>query len=104
MKGHSVYGEEILTHFEILASEAKIIRHHHERYDGKGYPDTLPGEEIPRVARIISVCDAYDAMTSNRPYRKALDVVVALEEIRKCAGIQFDPEIADAFIKMMSEE
>jgi response regulator RpfG family c-di-GMP phosphodiesterase len=104
MKDHSVYGEEILNRFEILSSEAKIIRHHHERYDGKGYPDTLPGDEIPMVARIISVCDAYDAMTSNRPYRNALDQTVALGEIKKCAGVQFDPRITEIFNKMMCDE
>ncbi len=103
MKDHSVYGEEILNRFEILSSEAKIIRHHHERFDGKGYPDTLPGEEIPKCARIISVTDAYDAMTSNRPYRNALEKEVALAEIKKCAGVQFDPEVSEAFRQMMSE-
>ena len=104
MKDHSVYGEEILNRFEILSSEAKIIRHHHERYDGKGYPDRLPGEEIPKCARIISICDAFDAMTSNRPYRTALDIEVARKEIEKCAGIQFDPDITEAFSGMMGDK
>ena len=71
MKGHSVYGEEIMSRFEILSSEAKIIRHHHEKYDGSGYPDCLSGEEIPLCSRIIAVCDTYDAMVTDRPYKKA---------------------------------
>jgi response regulator RpfG family c-di-GMP phosphodiesterase len=104
MKSHSVYGEEILNRFEILSSEAKIIRHHHERFDGNGYPDTMPGEEIPKCARIIAVCDAYDAMTTNRPYRNALSKEIALEEIRKSNGIQFDPEIGETFISIMHDE
>jgi response regulator RpfG family c-di-GMP phosphodiesterase len=104
MKDHSACGEEILNRFEILSSEAKIIRHHHERFDGLGYPDTLPGEEIPKCARIIAVCDAYDAMTSDRPYRKALEKDVALAEIKKCRGVQFDPEITDAFSIALSDK
>ena len=104
MKEHSICGEEILNRFEILSSEAKIIRHHHERFDGMGYPDTLPGEEIPKCARIIAVCDAYDAMTSNRPYREALDKDIALAEIKKCRGVQFDPEISDAFGAVLSDK
>lgn len=104
MQDHAENGEEILNRFEILSSEAKIIRHHHERFDGKGYPDAIPGQEIPKCARIIAVCDAYDAMTTDRPYRSALDKKVALAEIQKCSGIQFDPEICDCFSEMMSDE
>ncbi len=104
MKDHSAYGEEILNRFEILASEAKIIRHHHERFDGKGYPDAMPGEEIPKVARIITICDAYDAMTTSRPYRDALPKKTALKEIRQFSGIQFDPEIGEVFITTMMDE
>ncbi|MDR2018586.1 MAG: response regulator [Syntrophobacterales bacterium] len=103
MKDHSACGEEIVNRFEILSSEAKIIRYHHERFDGIGYPDTLHGDEIPKCARIIAVCDAYDAMTSDRPYRKALSKDVALAEIKKCKGMQFDPEISDAFCTMLGE-
>ncbi|HEX2964156.1 MAG TPA: HD domain-containing phosphohydrolase [Syntrophorhabdaceae bacterium] len=71
MKSHSVYGEEIMSRFEILSREATIIRHHHERYDGRGYPDHLAGNDIPTCARIIAVSDSYDAMVSDRPYRRA---------------------------------
>jgi response regulator RpfG family c-di-GMP phosphodiesterase len=102
MKCHSEYGEEILSRFEILSNEAKIIRSHHERYDGRGYPDAISGENIPVCSRIISISDTYDAMTTNRPYRTALSKERALSEIERCAGSQFDPGMAGHFVKMMS--
>jgi len=70
MKDHAVYGEEIVKGFEILTEEARIIRHHHERFDGRGYPDGLAADEIPLCCRVLAVCDAYDAMTSDRPIKK----------------------------------
>lgn len=103
MKGHSAYGEEIMNRFEILTSEAKIIRHHHERFDGKGYPDALAGEDIPLCARIISVCDTHDAMFSNRPYKKASLEEEIIQEILRCKGGQFDPLVADAFADMLRD-
>ena len=75
------------------------IRHHHERWDGTGYPDGLAGEEIPLLARIISLADSYDAMTSDRPYRQCLSTKKVQEELEKNAGIQFDPYIVSLFIK-----
>lgn len=101
IQAHSVYGEEIMNRFEILSHEARIIRHHHERFDGKGYPDRISGSEIPRGARIIAVCDTYDAMVTNRPYRRALSTEEALKEIIRCKGGQFDPDIADLFVDMV---
>jgi response regulator RpfG family c-di-GMP phosphodiesterase len=101
IKAHSVYGEEIINRFEILSNEAKMIRHHHERYDGRGYPDGIAGNDIPRGARIIAVCDTYDAMVTNRPYRKALSKEEAVSEIMRCEGSQFDTEIAQCFIEMV---
>jgi HD-GYP domain-containing protein (c-di-GMP phosphodiesterase class II) len=101
MQGHSIYGEEIMNRFEILSNEARIIRHHHERYDGKGYPDALAVDDIPKCSRIIAVCDTFDAMTSNRPYRNAMAAGQALAEIERCKGLQFDPGFADAFIKLV---
>lgn len=98
IKAHSVYGEEIMNRFEILVNEAKIIRHHHERFDGKGYPDGLAGDSIPLCSRVIAVCDTYDAMVSNRPYRKAMSNKEAVEEILRCRGSQFDPVIVDCFV------
>jgi response regulator RpfG family c-di-GMP phosphodiesterase len=104
MKGHSAMGEEIIKRFEILAEEAKIIRHHHERFDGRGYPDQLAGASIPLCSRITAVCDAYDAMTSNRPYRNALTQAEAMKEITAGTGKQFDPEAANAFISILNSE
>ncbi|MDD5007440.1 MAG: response regulator [Syntrophorhabdaceae bacterium] len=103
MKGHSMYGEQIMNRFEILANEARIIRHHHERYDGRGYPDALRGDKIPVCSRVLAVCDTYDAMATNRPYRNALVVQEILGEIERCKGSQFDPDIADSFIDMLND-
>ena len=74
-------------------------KYHHERYDGRGYPEQLAGEDIPIQGRIVAVADTFDAMTSNRPYRKGLDPEIAIEEIERNKGSQFDPECADAFIR-----
>ena len=101
IKAHSVYGEEIINRFEILSYEAKIIRHHHERFDGEGYPDRVARNEIPRGAKIIAVCDAYDAMVTDRPYKKAYGKEEAINEIIRCKGTQFDPEIADCFVELV---
>ena len=101
IKAHSVCGEEIINRFEILSYEAKIIRHHHERFDGEGYPDRVARNEIPRGAKIIAVCDAYDAMVTDRPYKKAYGKEEAINEIIRCKGTQFDPEIADCFVELV---
>ncbi len=101
MKEHSIYGEEIMKGFEILTEEARIIRHHHERFDGTGYPDGLTGDKIPVCCRLIAVCDAYDAMTTDRPYKKALTRKDAMAEIKGCGGSQFDPESASCFLSML---
>jgi response regulator RpfG family c-di-GMP phosphodiesterase len=103
MQSHSVFGEEIMSRFEILAKEAKIIRHHHERYDGKGYPDRLAGDDIPICSRIIAVCDAYDAMVTDRPYRKGMADSEITSEIMRCSGSQFDPAIARAFADLIRD-
>ena len=84
-----------------VAEISKIIKHHHERYDGKGYPDGLQGEDIPYLSRIITIADSYDAMTSDRPYRKGMDVTSAIEEIRKNIGSQFDPKLAENFLDFL---
>ena len=86
-----------------LAEVAEIILHHHERIDGRGYPDGLKDAAIPLGARIIAVCDAFDAMTSNRSYRCSVCGAQALAELRRCAGSQFDPNIVSAFSKMMQK-
>ena len=102
MKSHSVYGEEIINRFDILTNEARITRHHHERYDGTGYPDGLAGEDIPFSSRLIALCDTYDAMVTDRPYRKGRDREETLAEIKRYSGKQFDPDMADCFLEMFS--
>lgn len=104
IKSHPVLGVNILGNVEFLQNVVPIIKYHHERYDGKGYPDKLKGTEIPYLARIVSIADTYDAMTSNRPYRKALTAEESLKEIERCKGTQFDPELADLFIKMIQRD
>jgi diguanylate cyclase (GGDEF)-like protein/putative nucleotidyltransferase with HDIG domain len=103
MKLHTVVGGEILKDINSLEDLDVGAKYHHERYDGKGYPDGLKGEEIPLVARIIGIADAYDAMTSNRVYRKRLSDEAVQEEIARCAGAQFDPGIAEVFLKLLKE-
>lgn len=98
MKSHVVRGEEILRPLNLLDSEKAVVLYHHERFDGKGYPNGLSGCDIPVVARIFSVADTFDAMTSTRPYRKALSHDVAREEIVSCSGTQFDPDVVEAFL------
>jgi len=98
MKSHTVKGATILATIPDLAPVIPIVRSHHERWDGKGYPDQLTGENIPRLARIVAVADAFDAMTSNRPYRKGMPVEIAFEEIQKQSGQQFDPQCASTFL------
>ncbi|HLX34679.1 MAG TPA: HD-GYP domain-containing protein [Candidatus Limnocylindrales bacterium] len=99
MNAHPVKGAEIIGPVSSLAPELPVIRHHHEWYNGSGYPDRLMGDEIPRLARILHVADAFEAMTADRPYRKALSKDQGLAELRKFAGVQFDPEVVDAFVK-----
>jgi HD domain-containing protein/MASE9 protein len=99
MNAHPVLGAQIIGPVDRLAPELPVIRHHHEWYNGSGYPDRLMGDEIPRLARILHVADAFEAMTADRPYRKALSKEQALAELRKFAGVQFDPECVDAFVK-----
>ena len=98
MNAHPVLGAEIIAPVRRLAPELPIIRHHHEWYNGSGYPDRLLGDEIPRLARILHVADAFEAMTAKRPYRMTpLSHEQAMSELRKFAGIQFDPVVVDAF-------
>ncbi|MFQ6105063.1 MAG: HD-GYP domain-containing protein [Candidatus Glassbacteria bacterium] len=97
---HPVQSEELVSHVSFLRGDIqKIIRHHHETYAGTGYPDGLEGDAIPQGSRIIAVADAYDAMTSDRPYRKALSHEQALEELERFSGYQFDPLIVDVVVK-----
>ena len=104
IKTHPVVGYEILRNIEDYPELMVGARWHHERYDGGGYPDGLAGEDIPEVARIIAVADTYDAMTSNRSYRKALSQETVRAEIENCKGSQFDPRFADVMLEMIDED
>jgi diguanylate cyclase (GGDEF)-like protein len=102
MRRHTIVGERIVASASSLRDVAPIIRASHERWDGAGYPDCLAGEAIPLGARVILVCDAYDAMTSTRPYRRAMSQADALSELRRCAGRQFDPRVVAAFARVIA--
>jgi putative nucleotidyltransferase with HDIG domain len=100
IRTHSELGARILS----SGSNSEIItwvRSHHERWDGQGYPDGLAAESIPYQARMLTLCDAYDAMTSDRPYRTGLSVTEAVEELRRCAGTQFDPDLVEPFLESL---
>ncbi|MFA7577435.1 MAG: HD domain-containing phosphohydrolase, partial [Candidatus Muiribacteriota bacterium] len=101
---HPVYGTRIVEKIDFLKQVSKLTYHHHERWDGKGYPDGLKGEEIPIGSRILSVADTFDAMTSNRSYRKALPEEIAVEEIKRCSGNQFDPKVVKAFLTVFGRK
>ena len=98
MKEHPVEGFNILSGLKMLTDELVIVRHHHERYDGKGYPDRKKGDELPMFAWMVSAADAIDAMTSDRPYRKAMSLEVAVEQVRAGAGTHFHPDVAEAVL------
>ena len=104
VKRHPTIGESIVAELGLSADERSIIRHHHERWDGKGYPDGLVQTDIPPLARIISVADSFDAMTSKRAYRDAMSIEAAISELRNSRGKQFDPEPLDAFIDVLKSE
>jgi len=102
IRRHTIEGEMMLTRVGgVLATVGQFIRSSHERYDGSGYPDGLAGDEIPIESRIVSVCDAYSAMTTDRPYREALTGADALTELGRCAGTQFDPRIVEAIERLV---
>ncbi len=104
MRRHSEIGETILLEVEDYAEVAQIVRSHHERVDGAGYPDGLSRERIPTLARVIAVGDAYNAMTSDRPYRKAMAPDVAITQLVNGRGTQFEPDLVDAFVRVLERE
>jgi diguanylate cyclase (GGDEF)-like protein/putative nucleotidyltransferase with HDIG domain len=101
IKMHVLWGEQMVESIQELRHCLPMIRHHHERYDGKGYPDQLTDHEIPLSARILTIVDCFDAMTTNRPYQKAKTIPHAIEEIIKCSGTQFDPALVKPFIEVI---
>lgn len=101
IKKHPLIGAQILSTATIFEDIIPIVKHHHERFDGKGYPSNLKGDQIPYLARITAIADAYDAMTSKRPYRDPLDINIVKNEINKNLGIQFDPEIGKVFLQIL---
>ncbi|HLB61581.1 MAG TPA: HD-GYP domain-containing protein [Actinomycetota bacterium] len=104
MRAHPVIGAQIVEPMRFLGPAVDVVRHHHERFDGAGYPERLRGEEIPLVARMFALADSFDAMTSDRPYRRAMPAEQALEEIAEHAGTQFDPEVAKVFIRLVEDD
>jgi HD-GYP domain-containing protein (c-di-GMP phosphodiesterase class II) len=99
IKRHSEIGAKIVEHIRQLKEIIPGVKYHHEQVDGKGYPDGLMGEDIPRLARIVAVADTYDALTTDRPYRKAMGKEAAVEEMKRCSGTQLDKEVVKAFIQ-----
>ena len=104
IRSHPVIGQMIISPLQLQGEEVAIVRSHHERYDGTGYPDGLRGEDIPLPVRIATICDAFDAMTSDRPYRKALPVLKAMDELVARSGRQFDPALVDLFLEMIRQQ
>ena len=100
MRTHPLIGYQMIGGIPFLRSAAEVVRYHHETFDGTGYPEGLRGEEIPLAARIFAVADAFDAMTTDRPYRAALSLDVAVDQFEKMAGTQFDPEVVRVFVPM----
>ncbi|MCR5268160.1 MAG: HD domain-containing protein, partial [Lachnospiraceae bacterium] len=103
MKSHVTRGADILKDFTLVEHVEEGTRYHHERYDGRGYPDGLKGDEIPLIGRIISVADAFDAMTSNRVYRNHMDTDYVMNEMQRGRGTQFDPDVLDAFFRLVDK-
>ena len=104
MKRHSESGYQMIANIPFLAEAAPLVRHHHEHWNGRGYPAGLAGAAIPLGARIFAVADAFDAMTSDRPYKKAMTASAAIAELRRCSGEQFDPEIVTTFVDLLERE
>jgi two-component system cell cycle response regulator len=102
MREHTIVGDRILSAAPALRGVARLVRASHERYDGRGYPDRLMGDEIPLGARIVAVCDSFNAMTSERPYREAVSHAEALDELQRCAGQQFDPMVVESFTRLVA--
>lgn len=103
MKEHAQHGADMLAIIKGAEAFVPVMRHHHERYDGKGYPKGLCGENIPLLSRMLAICDTFDAMTTNRCYRKPVTLQECIEEINMCSGTQFDPSICEMFIEFLKD-
>jgi putative two-component system response regulator len=104
LKKHTEIGADIIEPLQLSPHVVSMIRHHHERYDGKGYPDGLKGEQIPQLTRIISLAESMDAMVADRPYRKALSLNEVVSELKRCSGTQWDPVLVDALLETIAEK
>lgn len=104
IKNHPAIGEHILCNATIFKSIIPIVKHHHEKFDGTGYPGKLAKDDIPYLARIVALADTFDAMTSKRTYRDAIPLNIVIDEITRCSGTQFDPEIANVFLNLLKHE
>jgi HD-GYP domain-containing protein (c-di-GMP phosphodiesterase class II) len=104
MKNHPFVGAQIVKRIKFLDDVVPVIYHHHERWDGKGYPDGLAGEKIPICSRILAVLDAFEAMTSDRPYRKAMPLPVVISELQRCSSTQFDPTVVETFLQVLDQK
>jgi ribonuclease P protein subunit RPR2 len=100
MRTHPLIGHQMVAGIPFLKSAGEVVRYHHEMFDGSGYPEGLKGEDIPLPARVFSIVDAFDAMTTDRPYRAALPIDYAAEEIARMAGSQFDPDVSEVFVPL----
>ncbi len=103
IREHSAIGADIIKEVRLITDLSEVIRYHHERMDGNGYPDGKKGEEIPLGARIVGVADSFDAMTTNRVYRNAMNTEEAVEELKRCSGTQFDPEVVEVFVELIEK-
>jgi len=103
IRQHPVRGEEILKPIKQFEELLPIVRHHHERMDGKGYPDGLLNGQIPFLSKIICIADSYDSMTSDRPYRPAPPPEYAISELKRCKGTQFEPQAVEAFLRFLEK-
>lgn len=104
IRSHATIGAEVIEQVKFLQDISTIIHHHHEAWDGSGYPDQISGDKIPLGSRIIAVCTAYDAMVHERPYRPARDVEDAIKQIRKDAGTKYDPMVVDVFLRVLKKK
>ncbi|MFU8771156.1 MAG: HD-GYP domain-containing protein, partial [Anaerolineales bacterium] len=104
LKRHPVIGSEIINRMKGLQDLVPLVRHHHERWDGRGYPDGLEKDEIPVGARILALSDALDAMLSDRPYRPTRSMKEVVEEVIRCSGTQFDPQVVEAFFEVKANK